>query len=242
MPSGINQIHSPQFQQASNVFRKFDMNHSGRIGKREFKLAMIELGYNGDRKQLSNLFRTIDRNNSGTIDEREFVEFFVYSQHYHQPGFGSTYFLGQQQGIGLSSYNPQQIPPVMGAINAQGALPDTQETFHTGGPITDTHHRHHLLHHKHTDQDPTVIRKEATTTVWSGEPGAPVLTSTAVAGLPGDLNGDGHVGLGERVREKVSDIKQRLHENHHTEPGYSGSTLGSGLPTTTTHTRTTTHT
>jgi len=94
LPAGISSTFAPQFQQASNVFRMFDRNSSGRISKREFKLAMRQLGYHVDRHQLSSLFRMIDVNNSGSIDEREFVEFFVYTQHYHQQGFGLQYFIG----------------------------------------------------------------------------------------------------------------------------------------------------
>jgi len=121
LPNGISQQFSPQFQQASQIFRKFDINRSGRLNKKEFKLAMLELGYNIDRKQLGNLFRMIDKNNSGSIDEREFCEFWAYSQHYHQPGFGHQYFFGQgSQGTqGVNNLEAVAVHPVAGITTQQ---------------------------------------------------------------------------------------------------------------------------
>jgi len=105
-PYGVPDHLVPLFLQASQVFRMFDRDFSGRLSKKEFKLAMFQLGYRVDKYHLKNMFFMIDRDRSGRIDEREFTEFWVYSQNYHQTGFGQGYqaYGGYQQQP--YSYNP----------------------------------------------------------------------------------------------------------------------------------------
>jgi len=128
MPVGLNSSFSPMFNEASAAFRMFDRDHTGRLNRREFKNAMIQLGYNVDRRELGNLFRMIDRDNNGWIDEREFVEFFLYTQHYNQPGFGAqTFGLSDVPSITTPLNRPMGTTPISTGYST-GSVPSGVQT------------------------------------------------------------------------------------------------------------------
>ncbi|GAM24289.1 hypothetical protein SAMD00019534_074640 [Acytostelium subglobosum LB1] len=78
LPVGIPPQLAERMMQASAAFRMFDTNWSGRLSKKEFKRALLHLGYYLGKGQSRFLFCQIDTNYSGSVDEREFCEWYVH--------------------------------------------------------------------------------------------------------------------------------------------------------------------
>jgi len=76
-PVGLPPHLVAKMMQASEIFRTFDTDYSGRLSKKEWKRAMWALGYYMSKHDAKQLFYRIDRDGSGKVDEREFCEFWI---------------------------------------------------------------------------------------------------------------------------------------------------------------------
>lgn len=77
LPIGLPPHLAEKMLRASQIFRTFDLNHSGSLDYFEWRNAMNALGYYMTDFDAARLFAMIDRDHSGRISEREFCEFWV---------------------------------------------------------------------------------------------------------------------------------------------------------------------
>ncbi|KAL9653293.1 hypothetical protein ABK040_011000 [Willaertia magna] len=133
IPQTVFQNRNNIIQQATNAFYSYDLNRSGYLGKKEFKLAMIMMGV--PRYQAKFLRRMIDRDNNGVITLDEFINGYLFlmsgGSNYlqHQPMMHQQvgcYPQQQQMPMQQQGYYPQQQQQ-MGYAPQQGYMPYNQQ-------------------------------------------------------------------------------------------------------------------
>jgi len=98
-PKDIEDYEKESFREASEVFRKHDVNHTGELTFDEWKSAMHDLNYTMSDDDAVRLFRLIDTNNDQKVDEREFCDYWNHVTHPSKGHHHTQHKEKRQKGI-----------------------------------------------------------------------------------------------------------------------------------------------